>query len=121
MITKYCKSCGAQVVIDENKDKYFCSSCGAENIVDSINKGFVSNMVQQPIITAPIDTLNSPNIYFDFKTEPSHLKMYINIPCTGKEYVLNGGESEYRGYFSDCVAFHLTLGTKVPTSADINQ
>lgn len=93
MITRYCKSCGAQVVIDENKDKYFCSSCGAENIVDSINKGFVSNMVQQPIITAPIDTLNSPNIHFDFKTEPSHLKMYINIPCTGKEYVLNGGES----------------------------
>ena len=35
--------------------------------------------------------------------------------------VLNGGESECRGYFSDCVAFHLTLGTKVPTSADINQ
>lgn len=104
MITKYCKSCGAQVVIDENKDKFFCSSCGAENIVDSINNGFVPNTFQQPMITAPIDPLNSPNIYFDFKTVPSHLKMYINIPCTGKEYVFNGGES---------IELHLPVGMQV--------
>lgn len=67
MITKYCESCGARVIIDENKDKYFCTSCGAENIVDSINNGYVPNMVQQPIITTPVVPLNSPNIFSTLK------------------------------------------------------
>ena len=104
MITKYCRSCGTQVVIDENKDRFFCSNCGAENIVNRINSGIASTAVSQTAVAMPFASLNSPNIFFDYTTTVKNVKMLITVTSTGEQYVFAGGEG---------IKLHLPEGTQV--------
>ena len=111
-ISRFCKSCGAKITIDDSAEKFFCSFCGAENIVDSPDSNSTNSdaVIQpksektiQPINSAflspsqshklNIEMQNQTNIWFDYRTTNDNVKMQVTIPCIGKSFDFENGKT----------------------------
>lgn len=93
----YCQNCGAEHIIDDNRESVFCSNCGASVTNTAFNGYEAQNAYAANEGANSISEYNSPNLYISFATVNNDVKMVVKVVDSGqKNYYLNNQTLSYQ-------------------------
>lgn len=96
LVKMQCPHCGANMEIDDSREKIFCSFCGTEiaNLKEKIE--ITQNINMSGTVMHVMDRSNDPNLYISYATAVPNVVMVVRIVDTGtKNTYLNGQSQTY--------------------------
>ena len=96
LVKMKCPYCGANMELDDSREKVFCAYCGSEiaNLKERIE--ITQNINMSGTVTHVMDRSNDPNLYISYATAAPSIVMVVRIVDTGaKSTYLNGQSQSY--------------------------